>query len=165
MSQRVHADTEHRRGENLKRKTQQWHYLSPHNPASLPACTVPPTSPAFADKLPRRLWHNCNNREPALACCQEPVHCQEELRWYFNLHLTVCLLEGREVLLPVPMSYLLFRLVISWGREGGKKKGRKRFLLERGPTWTVLDGVSQDGHPEHRVDTDLSAVLPCSRSH
>lgn len=62
MSQRVHADTEHRRGENLKRKTQQWHYLSPHNPASLPTCTVPPTSPAFADKLPAGLWHDHRKR-------------------------------------------------------------------------------------------------------
>lgn len=48
MSQRVHADTEHRRGENLKRKennikekqnnkqknkTQKWHYSSPMSPS------------------------------------------------------------------------------------------------------------------------------------
>lgn len=49
MSQRVHADTEHRRGENLKRTKQnknkkqntKWHYLSPHFPASTPS---PPVS-------------------------------------------------------------------------------------------------------------------------
>lgn len=121
MSQRVHADTEHRRGENLKRKTQQWHYLSPHNPASLPACAVPPTSPAFADKLrgSGTITERDNPHLPvARNRCIARRSCGEILTF---ISLSVCLKAEKSCFLSRWATFF-FVLLSAGEKEGGRRK-------------------------------------------
>jgi len=45
--------------------------------------------------------------------CQETQCSQKKLRRYFHPQLVICGFESREILFLIPVSYLLFRLVVS----------------------------------------------------
>lgn len=133
MSQRVHADTEHRRGENLKRKktkqnkqnkktknkTQKWHYLSPQFPGSTPS---PPQS-VVGEKLAPGLAEisNCDKRHLPVARkrCMAKRSCGDILTF---ISLSVCLKAEKSCFLSRWATFFFVLL----SAEGGMRKGESK---------------------------------------